>query len=257
MIGAIIGDIAGSRFEFKNARSERFKLLAKDCDYTDDTICTVAVADAVMHGRKFDEALRDWCGRYPRPKGSYGGSFSAWLAIPDAGPYWSFGNGAAMRVSSIPFLTTDMDECMRIAADSARVSHDHPEGIKGAVVTAAAGFILNERKTMGDTIYNAKCAFNAWVGRHYLIPEYEPFSNPFNETCMNAVPVAAACLIASTDYADAIRRAIVVGGDSDTIAAITGGWAEALYGVPEPLQRKARTYLPGDMLEIVRQFYGK
>ena len=255
MIGAIIGDIAGSRFEFKNTRSEHFKLLARDCDYTDDTICTIAIADAVMNGRKFDEALRDWCGRYLNPKGAYGGSFSAWLAIPDAGPYWSFGNGAAMRVSAIPALVDDFGLAVSIASESARVSHDHPEGIKGAVVTAGAGFILKERAAMGDTLYNAKSAFNAWVGRHYLIPEYKPFSNPFVESCMNAVPVAAACLLASKSFEDAVRKAIVVGGDSDTIAAITGGWAEALYGVPAALQRKARGYLPDDMLQIVRQFY--
>ena len=254
MIGAIIGDIAGSRFEFRNTRSFNFRLFAKDCDYTDDTICTVAVADAAMHDRSYAEALRDWCGRYPRPKGGYGGSFSAWLAIPDAGPYWSFGNGSAMRVSAIPFLVDNIHDAIHMAMDSAQVTHDHPEGIKGAVVTAGGGYILREHASDPKA---AKAHFAAWIGNYYTVGDTKPFSNPFAETCMNAVPVAAGCLLESIDFEDAIRRAILVGGDSDTIAAITGGWAEALYGVPPLLQGMARGYLPADMNAIVTEFYGR
>lgn len=259
MIGAIIGDIAGSRFEFNNARTDRFKLLARECDFTDDTICTVAIADAVMHGRPFDEALRDWGNRYPHPKGSYGASFGMWLRNPAVGPYWSFGNGSAMRVSAIPYLEASWEQVLNIARESASVTHDHPEGIKGAVVTAGAGWIiLDVVLSMGRrdplTVTVAKKRFREWVGKHYGVPAYRPFSNPFSETCMNAVPVAATCLLASTSFDDAIRKAIVVGGDSDTIAAIVGGWAEALYGVPAGLERMARQYLPEDILGVVDEF---
>lgn len=260
MIGAIIGDIAGSRFEFSNTKTDKFKLLARECDFTDDTICTVAVADAIMHGRKFDEALRDWGWRYPHPKGGYGWSFGRWLKDRNAGPYWSWGNGAAMRVSAIPYLCESWDDVVSRANESAMVSHNHPEGIKGAVVTAGGSWIiLDNMFALGDRtpglVSNAKKAFADWVGSHYDVPEYRPFSNPFKETCMNAVPVAASCLLASTSFEDAIRKAVLVGGDSDTIAAITGGWAEALYGVPEGLSMIAKKYLPKDILGIVDEFY--
>ena len=253
MIGAIIGDIAGSRFEFHNTRTEKFQLFTRECDFTDDTICTVAVADAIMNGRRFEVALRDWGNRYPHPKGGYGAAFGAWLDDKNAGPYWSWGNGAAMRVSALPILSGDFDTCLHYAAESARVSHDHPYGIKGAVVTAGAEFILFEHASEG--VAAAKEAFAEYVGKSYSIPQYRPFSNPFKETCMNAVPVAAACLLASTDFEDAIRKAIIVGGDSDTIAAICGGWAEALYGVPEHLAEKAMSYLPDDIRGVVEEFY--
>jgi ADP-ribosylglycohydrolase len=255
MIGAIIGDIAGSRFEFHNARNDKFQLFTKECDFTDDTICTVAVADAIMHGRRFADALRDWGNRYPHPKGGYGAAFGAWLDDPAAGPYWSWGNGAAMRVSAIPMLTGDFDTCLHLAAESARVSHDHPYGIKGAVVTAGAEFVLYEHMAKGESIEEAKAAFAEYVSKSYQIPAFKPYSNPFKETCMNAVPVAAACLLASTGFEDAIRKAIVVGGDSDTIAAICGGWAEALYGVPEHLAEKAMAYLPDDIRGVVEEYY--
>lgn len=255
MIGAIIGDIAGSRFEFNNAKSDKFKLLARECSFTDDTICTVAIADAVMNGRKFDDALRDWCGRYPHPMGGYGASFGAWIHSPGAGPYWSFGNGAAMRVSAIPFLATDHDQALEMAMASALVTHDHPEGVKGAATTATAGYVILEGRRAGESVEKIKTAFRVWVEGQYDIPEYRPFSNPFNESCMNAVPVGASCLLASTSFEDAIRKAILVGGDSDTICAIVGGWAEALYGVPEGMRKMAMTYLPGDIRAVVQQFY--
>jgi ADP-ribosylglycohydrolase len=255
MIGAIIGDIAGSRFEFSNTRTERFKLLASDCAFTDDTICTVAIADALMHGRHYEDALRDWCRRYPKPKGGYGASFSQWLRNSKAGPYWSWGNGAAMRVSAIPMLSGDFKSCLAYARESAIVSHDHPYGIRGAMVTAGAEFILYERRAKGQSIEEAKAAFADWVGHYYAVMPYQPFSNPFRETCMNAVPVAASCLLASESFEDAIRKAIIVGGDSDTIAAICGGWAEALYTVPTDLVEKAMTYLPDDIKALVEEFY--
>lgn len=251
MIGSIIGDIAGSRFEFDNAKSDRFALFARDCSFTDDTICTVAIADAILNGKFFSDALREWGRAFPHPMGGYGASFSQWLNYPEpAVPYWSFGNGAAMRVSPIGLAYDTVARIATEAANSAACTHDHPEGIKGAVTTALGCLIL--RRT-GD-----KDAFRAELETQYgTLPEYRPFSNAFDESCMNAVPVAASCLLASNDFEDAIRKAILVGGDSDTIAAIVGGWAEALYGVPDELQKEAGKYLPSAMKEVVREFYDR
>lgn len=136
MIGAIIGDIVGSRFEFNNTDKKDFKLFTKDCDFTDDTICTVAVADAILHNKTFEDALREWCHKYPYPMGAYGGGFNAWLQSNDPRPYNSFGNGSAMRVSPCARAARSDAEAIRLAKASASCTHNHPEGIIGAVATA-------------------------------------------------------------------------------------------------------------------------
>lgn len=247
MIGAIIGDIAGSVYEFSNTTTKDFPLFKKESAFTDDTICTIAIADAAMNGWNYKDALVDWCSEFPNPKGGYGASFATWLGSRDHLPYYSFGNGAAMRVSSLGWLFNTPLEVLHAARQSALVSHDHPEGIKGAEVTALGVFLLRTQHRKD----NFKAMMEAQYGE---LPEYRPFSNPFNETCMNAVPVAASCLLASTDFEDAIRKAIIVGGDSDTIAAICGGFAEALYGVPAGLRDAAMKKLTPAMRDVVRQF---
>ena len=246
MIGAIIGDIAGSVYEFNNAKTEDFPLITKQSNYTDDTICTIAIADATMNDRSYKDALLDWCLAYPRPMGGYGASFAAWLNSKDHQPYYSYGNGAAMRVSSIGWLCNSQYEVCETAKMSAEVSHDHPEGIYGAQAVALAVFGLRQGRSKDE--------IKDFISQHYTIPKYEPFSNPFDETCQNAVPVAVSCFLASNSFEDAIRKAIVVGGDSDTIAAICGGFAEAYYGVPAELKRVALKKLPHDMRSVVRQF---
>ena len=246
MIGAIIGDIAGSVYEFNNAKTEDFPLITKQSNYTDDTICTIAIADATMNDRSYKDALLDWCLAYPRPMGGYGASFAAWLNSKDHQPYYSYGNGAAMRVSSIGWLCNSQYEVCETAKMSAEVSHDHPEGIYGAQAVALAVFGLRQGRSKDE--------IKDFISQHYTIPKYEPFSNPFDETCQNAVPVAVSCFLASNSFEDAIRKAIVVGGDSDTIAAICGGSAEAYYGVPAELKRVALKKLPHDMRSVVRQF---
>lgn len=246
MIGAIIGDIAGSVYEFNNAKTEDFPLITKQSNYTDDTICTIAIADATMNDRSYKDALLDWCLAYPHPMGGYGASFLQWLLSSNHQPYYSYGNGAAMRVSSIGWLCNSQYEVCETAKMSAEVSHDHPEGIYGAQAVALAVFGLRQGRSKDE--------IKDFISQHYTIPKYEPFSNPFDETCQNAVPVAVSCFLASNSFEDAIRKAIVVGGDSDTIAAICGGFAEAYYGVPAELKRVALKKLPHDMRSVVRQF---
>ena len=246
MIGSIIGDIAGSVYEFNNAKTEDFPLITKQSNYTDDTICTIAVADAVMNSWNFKDALVEWCLSYPHPMGCYGASFAAWLNSKEHLPYNSFGNGAAMRVSSIGWLCNTQYEVCEAAKMSAEVSHDHPEGIYGAQAVALEVFGLRQGRSKDE--------IKDFISQHYTIPKYEPFSNPFDETCQNAVPVAVSCFLASNSFDDAIRKAIVVGGDSDTIAAICGSLAEAHYGVPAGLRAAALKKLPADMLGVIRQF---
>lgn len=247
MIGAIIGDIAGSIYEFNNVKSEDFPLMQKQSTFTDDTICTIAIADAAMNGWTFKNALVDWCGRYPFPMGGYGAAFNNWLNSYPRYPYNSFGNGAAMRVSSLGWLFETTAEVLSAAEASASCTHDHLQGLMGASATAVGVFQLRRGYTKND--------FRKFIeGIYGKLPEYKPFSNPFNETCQGTIPVAASCLLASDNFEDAIRKAIMVGGDSDTIAAIVGGWAEAMYGIPSWLKQSARKKLTHEMLEVIDQF---
>ena len=250
MLGAIIGDIVGSRFEFRNTKTSRFDLFAKKCSFTDDTICTVAVADAILNGYSYQDSLRRWCQRYPHPMGGYGASFIRWLQAEKPAPYYSYGNGSAMRVSPVGWLFDEAIDVEYEAARSAEVTHNHPEGIKGAQVVALCIIMLRNAYP--------KREIAEYVEREYgALPEYRPFSNPFNETCMNAVPVAVSCFLASTDFEDAVRKAVIVGGDSDTIGAITGSLAEAHYGIPAAIRDAGLAYLPSEMKNIVDQFYNR
>lgn len=248
MLGAIIGDIVGSRFEFNNTKSESFKLFTKECSFTDDTICTVAVADAILNKKSYKDSIHAWCRNYPHPMGGYGGAFARWVQSDNPEPYNSFGNGSAMRVSPVGWLFNDKTEVKYEAAKTAEVTHDHPEGIKGAQIIALCIYLL---RNGADKSY-----VEQFVRREYgpiLTPH--PFSNPFDETCMNAVPVSVYCFLQSKDFEDAIRRAMIVGGDSDTIGAITGSLAEAYYDIPEPIKKATLSYLPDDMLPVIEKFY--
>lgn len=248
MIGAIIGDIVGSRFEFNNVKSNRFKLFTGDCSFTDDTICTVAIADAIMSGKSYADSLRYWCRKYPHPMGGYGAAFSSWVFNDDAQPYNSFGNGSAMRVSPVAWLFDKGVEVEKEAAKTASVTHNHSEGIKGAQVIANCIYALRRSCSKQEILRYARSKYGD-------IPVYSPYSNPFNETCMNAVPVAIGCFIDSNGFEDAIRKAILVGGDSDTIGAIVGSLAEAHYNIPEDMKNKALRYLPEEMITVIEDFY--
>lgn len=247
MLGAIIGDIVGSRFEFNNARTADFELFAQDSVYTDDTICTCAVADAAMNGWSYQDALRDWCGRYPHPKGGYGSMFADWLNSDKPRPYYSFGNGAAMRVSSIGWIYNSVLEVSEAAKESALCTHDHPDGIRGAQATAVAVFMLR--------LSSSKDKFRSFMESVYgTIPAYLPHSMSFQEDCTSTVIAASSAFLASQNFEDAIRKAICIGGDSDTIGAVCGAFAEAYYGIPRGIVQQAKGRLELDMLEVISQF---
>ena len=279
MLGAIIGDIAGSKYEFNNTFDYDFEMFGEGCDFTDDTICTVAVADAILNGRSYQESLLDWCRRYPSPKGAYGGRFAGWIHSLDPQPYNSFGNGSAMRVSPVAWLFDDLSQVLEEAEKTALPTHNHPEGIKGAKAVAHAIWYFRKSKfseeskdseneeTKGLKNENAKASKDEnetiqgfmSIARSY----YEDFDTrdypkgKFDETCMDAVPLSFYLLSQASSFEDAIRLAISHGGDSDTIGAIVGSIAEARFGIPQEMKEKALSYLPDDMKDIWKQFAEK
>ena len=248
MLGAIIGDIVGSRFEFHNTDKYDFgPLFTKECDFTDDTICTVAVADAILNGGgDYKGCLVRWCRKYPHPMGAYGGSFARWINEPVQMPYYSFGNGAAMRVSPVAWAFATSSEVIREAIETANVSHNHPEGIKGAVATALAVFTLHKSKnkdclrSIEQLFYDANASYTR---------------GKFDETCQGTVPVALRIVHDSENFEDALRMAMAWGGDSDTLGARVGSMAEALYGIPADIKKQALKFLPADMKKVLDKFY--
>lgn len=254
MIGAIIGDIVGSRFEFNNTDKKDFKLFTKDCDFTDDTICTVAVADAILRNVSFKDSLLHWCAKYPNPMGAYGGSFSAWLRSPIHEPYNSFGNGSAMRVSPCALAARSDYEAIRLAYDSAACTHNHAEGVIGAVATALVirAFQASAGRELTARI-DAESIISTYYGEDWN--NRLPVRGYFDVTCQGCVPLAYYIIDNSHSFEDAIRNAVSYGGDSDTLAAIVGSMAEALWGVPEELKEQAFTYLPEEMKQVINQFY--
>ena len=279
MLGAMIGDIAGSKYEFNNTFDYDFEIFGEGCDFTDDTICTVAIADAILNGRNYQESLLDWCRRYPSPKGAYGGRFAGWIHSLDPQPYNSFGNGSAMRVSPVAWLFDDLSQVLEEAEKTALPTHNHPEGIKGAKAVAHAIWHFRKSRfseeskdseneeTKGLKNENAKASKDEnetiqgfmSIARSY----YEDFDTrvypkgKFDETCMDAVPLSFYLLSQASSFEDAIRLAISHGGDSDTIGAIVGSIAEARFGIPQEMKEKALNYLPDDMKDIWKQFAEK
>lgn len=259
MLGAIIGDIVGSRFEFNPTNDYDFELFSPKCSFTDDTICTIAVADALLKDRDFGESLHDWCNRYPHPMGGYGGSFAQWVHSSNLQPYNSFGNGAAMRVSPIAWFSLNAIGQMDIVEKATACTHNHPEGIKGAqaVVTAIHDCLQMHNlcdRIDSDTIYELglKRAIHHFGYRvNFTYPEVV---NRFDETCQGTVPVAFWIILQSDSFEDAIRHAVALGADADTLGAIVGSIAEAIWGIPEWMKKKAISYLPEDMREVLRAF---
>lgn len=252
MLGAIIGDIVGSRFEFNNTNRMDFDLFTDESTYTDDTICTVAIADAILNGKSYKDSLLEWCRKYPNPKGAYGGSFANWIHSADPQPYNSFGNGSAMRVSPIGWAFDSYQEVLEQAELSAAVSHNHPDGIKGAQCVADLIFHLRTGQIDKDSV---KRRIEHYFG--YEIPSVKRIRkmNGFNETCQITVPQAISCFLEAKDFEETIRLVISIGGDSDTIAAIAGSIAESYYLIPENIKNQALAFIPGDMRIIVDQFY--
>lgn len=255
MLGAIIGDIVGSRFEFGAAPEKDFKLFTDECSYTDDTICTVAIADAVLNHRGYKESLLDWCSRYPDPMGAYGSMFYEWLHADDPQPMNSFGNGSAMRVSPIGWLFNEWEEVIAEAKKSAEVSHNHPEGIKGAQCIAE---VICWLKNMRYSKQDLEIKVSKFYG--YELPPMRDIlkigaQGHFDGTCQETVPMALRCFMDANDFEEAVRLAVLCDGDTDTKACITGSVAEAYYEVPDWMVEKAFSYLPDDILAILEQFY--
>lgn len=248
MIGAIIGDIVGSRFEFNNNTTDRdFELFTAQSSFTDDTICTVAIADALLSGYSYMHSTRKWCHRYPHPMGGYGCSFAAWLRSEHPEPYYSFGNGAAMRVSPIGWWCQEQDAVLEQARETAMFSHDHPEGIKGAQAVAYAIWFLRHTKDLAAFRRNIEAIYPGFL-RDYPV-------GVFDETCQGTVPVACKIICEASSFEDAIRRAILQGGDSDTLGAITGSIAEAVWEIPKEMRNFAMCCLPDAMQSVVNRFY--
>ena len=241
MWGATIGDIAGSRFEGSRGGPKDFDLFHRDCRYTDDTVCTAAVADIVLNDRKPDSTLQDWCRRHPGR--GYGGFFRKWIASANPVPYGSFGNGAAMRVAPVALLHRGrpLDEALAASDRVTEITHDHPEGIKGArAVTEAIWLALRGERPE---------AVRREITRRYgydLEPSVEAIrpTHRFDVTCQGTVPTALVCALESANLEDAVRNAVSLGGDADTIAAIAGAVGEAMHGLPRGLVQIARERYP-------------
>lgn len=278
MIGAIIGDIVGSVYEWHNIKTTEFPFFRDDCFFTDDTVMTIAVAEALMDGGTEDNFI-DSMKKYGKmyPDAGYGGRFGAWLYSDSREPYNSWGNGSAMRVSPVGwvmdcggFAKTGMwpPDGRELAKRSAAVTHNHPEGIKGAQAVADAIFLCrlyrekwidNDGTPLVSTIEDCKRLVKEHIQGEYgcdlsrTLDEIRP-GYKFNESCQETVPQAITAFLESTDFEDAIRNAISLGGDSDTLAAITGGIAEAAYGVPQWMKDKAWEYLDEPLRDVCRRW---
>ena len=278
MFGAIVGDIIGSVYEWNNIKTKEFPLFRKESRYTDDTVMTCAVAEGVMNGGTEDDFI-DAIKKYGRmyPYAGYGGRFKKWLFSEAREPYYSYGNGSAMRVSPCAWImdcgytarTRRLPENGRKMAErSAAVTHNHPEGIKGAMAVT-------------DAIFLARYYFSGWYGEFESPVSHDPAEckkrirkhieqeygydlsftldrirpeYTFSSSCQGSVPQAIAAFLESTDFEDAIRNAISLGGDSDTLAAITGSIAEAAYGIPDWIKDKAFSYLDEPLKNVLRRW---
>ena len=256
MLGAIIGDIAGSRFEWNNCKSKDFELMTDRCSVTDDSVMTLAVAGAILVSRERNEDLAQeavffmqaFGRRYPNA--GYGGKFSRWLRDRRPKPYNSYGNGAAMRVSPCGFAASALEEAVSLAHTVTAVTHDHPEALKAAEAVASAIFLARAGKNLPEIRkYIEEKYYKIDFTLDSIRPDYT-----FDVTCQGSVPQAFEAFFESTGFEDAIRNAISIGGDSDTIAAITGGMAEAYYGIPEELRRHALDFLDYAQTEVLNAF---
>ena len=228
MIGALVGDIVGSVYEWHNIKTKEFPFFSEKCFFTDDSILTVALADSILHDIDYTENLKRYYHWYP--DGGYGGRFHQWAQSANSQPYNSWGNGAAMRISPVGFAYDDLKTVLLKAEEYTAVTHNHPEGIKGGQATAAAIYLARTGKSMDEIRAYIENQFNYDLSKH--IDEIRP-TYQFNESSQDTVPQAIRAFLDSTDFEDAIRNAISLGGDSDTLACITGGIAQAFYvGVP-------------------------
>lgn len=261
MIGAIIGDIAGSIYEFRNIKTKEFPLISPGSNYTDDSLMTIAVASALMHAvdhgvgfrAELVVAMRRIASRYPCPMGGYGGRFRKWLISSDPNPYGSFGNGSAMRVSPCGEIARSMDMALELAKQSAEVTHNHPEGIKGAQAVAGAIYLAHSGES--------KAGIRSYIEQNFYrldktIDEIRP-RYAFDETCQGTVPQAITAFLESESFEDAVRTAVSLGGDCDTLTDIACAIAWPFYarnGIDKTmvmLRERVLSLLDDELREIV------
>ena len=259
MLGAIIGDIAGSIYEFNNIKTENFTPFEGKCFFTDDTVMTVAVADALMSGKRdpkkteacMIKSMKKFGKSYPNA--GYGGRFSAWLLNPDPKPYDSFGNGSAMRVSPVAWYFHSLEKVQQFAEISAKVTHDHPEGIKGASAVATAIFMARNGRDKNYIKRYIELKYHYDFSK--TLDEIRPSYN-FDETCQGTVPVAFEVFFEAESFEDTLKKAISMGGDSDTLAAIACSIAEGFYPIPKELKEKALAVLDRKILSMLKKWDG-
>ncbi|NIQ01809.1 MAG: ADP-ribosylglycohydrolase family protein [Nitrospinaceae bacterium] len=253
MLGAIAGDIIGSRFEWNNHKSTDFELFHPDCRFTDDTVLTVAVAEQILYGSDPVDLFKEYARRYP--DAGFGGRFAQWAASPSREPYNSYGNGSAMRVSPVGFAFDSLDEVRAKARHTAAVTHNHPEGIKGAQATAAAVFLARTGQSKAQIKSGIEAEFQYDLNRSLdrIRPEYA-----FDVTCQGSVPQAITAFLESENFENAIRLAVSLGGDSDTLACITGGIAHAFYReIPDWIVAEVYSRLDSPLRQITTLFSNK
>ena len=261
MYGAILGDMIGSPFEFdRGDKTKEFDLFSKDCDFTDDSVMTIAVGEALLAVGKeatvkeIEEAvvtnMQDWGKRYPYA--GYGGRFRYWLRERNPKPYGSYGNGSAMRVSAVGWLYDSLERTREVARATANVTHNHPEGIKGAEATASAIYMARNESSKEEIKEYIEREFHYNLDR--TLDEIRPGYH-MDETCQRTVPEAIIAFLESKDFEDAIRNAVSLGGDTDTLGAITGSIAEAFYGISDVLIAECRSRIDeGLMTDILDEF---
>jgi ADP-ribosyl-[dinitrogen reductase] hydrolase len=252
MIGAIIGDISGSTYEFSANKRISAPLFPLGSDFTDDTVMTIATASAILGGRDYRCAYVDHGHRFPYPMGGYGAGFRSWLREPDPMPYRSWGNGSAMRVSPIGWAFSTLDEVLREAERSAAVSHNHPEGIKGAQATATAIWLARTGSSKEEIRADISSRFGYDLSRS---ADEVRIDYAFNESCQRTVPESITAFLDSSDFESAIRLAISLGGDADTVGCITGAIAEAFYReIPIEMIGEAESRMPAEFLTVLSEF---
>ena len=254
MRGAIIGDIAGSIYEGYSIKTKDFPFFGEDCRFTDDSVCTVAVADMLLHDLPPAETMQSWCQRYPRR--GYGGNFGMWIYADPPEPYNSYGNGAAMRVSPAAFLNRgNLDAALSASDKVTEITHNHPEGMKGARATTHAIWLAFQGESPANIrrVIITEYGYDLTRTVDEIRPDYY-----FDVTCQGSVPQAITCALESVSFEDAVRNAISLGGDADTLAAIAGSIAEALHGIPDERKERAESiYLTDapDMLDVMQKMY--
>ncbi|MGC1305809.1 MAG: ADP-ribosylglycohydrolase family protein [Phormidesmis sp.] len=252
MLGAIAGDIIGSAYEFNPVTGKAFELFTPHSSFTDDSILSIAIAEVILQGGSFAETIKRYAQTYPNPVGSYGARFNQWACSDSLAPYNSWGNGSAMRVSAVGFAYDTLEDVLAVASQTAAVTHNHPEGIKGAQATAAAIFLARQSASKKDIKDYIESTFGYDLSR--TLDDIRP-TYTFNESCQGTVPESIVAFLESDDFEDAIRNTISLGGDTDTMGAITGGIAEAFYGgVPDAIAQETLNRLDNPLRSVTLTF---